>query len=913
MTSFEGPWIVLGRSAARDDRGRQVHARPGDERLTEFIARAAAPLAPGESLPVFAAWTPTTSAAVRAAVAQASGSVPAEAVRLANTRWRRRAPLDLPLNIVGVGVRNEDAIERIADSDWFRRLASSESHNPELANRTRLTQLLRERPQEIVIVGPEEAPGVLREAERLPVGLRPRLVLVVGVVGERRPGWVDSLHPPHGVAVAWASASPTAAHGEYAAAVLERIAADLPLHEALRGAAERTGGLEDDPMLIADPGTNEALSFSAAAEHAIGRADAASEGIAIASLEVPLLGPVAQFEEAGLRSVRTRLLRYIVQPEEPTSGYSLHDLAAAPELLEQAREIGEQARSGAKEAGPEQLETEQVRRVDLTVRVKGRRVPGGLPAGARVRVLVRIGRPFPDSRIAGTPPPPTLPAPDAEGGHDLDVVVYGLDFRVEGKISRRLRLPRVGPSKLLSIPVLTPSLELEQAHLRVAIYCRAHLVQSFLLTATVSEDRRGEAPKFELEFGQTERFGNLDVLRQRLASLAVNDGPGASHTLMVKGAGQAGDVELNSSLLMEFVNSFRTELGRITDAITEPRVAQDLFPSADPDEQSQFADQWRDLAELGARLYREMIDRLPPETSPIKEQIRQAHGDEIIQVVRLDPSFAYPWTLLYDWDSPYEVGGKKQPFCFGNAPATTDDEPVTARRCEHGPDSREYCIYGFWGVRLRLEQLVKHVLAADPPDRVSTGCPLRLGLGDQHAGTDGLPERLKTLTTVNRMDGADIDLADDLWRDDWRPAEIVAIGHRAEAEVPDEPTGSRIKLDGRWLTMQELNVRVRKQWQAPNSIVLLLACNTTTTDPARLDDFAWRFLQARAGAVVATEIPIYGDFAARCAYLITRSLFTDRDPFATAIRDLHRRFAHAGNPLAFSLLNLGHAELTIAN
>jgi hypothetical protein len=69
---------------------------------------------------------------------------------------------------------------------------------------------------------------------------------------------------------------------------------------------------------------------------------------------------------------------------------------------------------------------------------------------------------------------------------------------------------------------------------------------------------------------------------------------------------------------------------------------------------------------------------------------------------------------------------------------------------------------------------------------------------------------------------------------------------------------------------------------------------------------------AGAGGVVATERPIFSDLAARCAVLMTRELFARRESFAAAMQTLYRRLAHAGNPLAFLFVHLGHAELSVA-
>jgi hypothetical protein len=909
LSGSESPWIILGAGRggltviARDDRGRRVAGMLSDDRVHEFIERASSPLEPGASLPIFTSLPDRT--ALGEFVAQIDVSTPIQSVRLGRTQWRRRALPVLPIDIVGVGPDPEPAVELIARSDWLQEATPAAAVEPEIVDPAGFADALRAHPRHAVLTGPAQARQAIAEAARMPIALRPRLFLVVGAAADPPPRWLNQMVPPHGVAVVYADATSTEAAAGFSAGVLERIAEDLPLHDAVRLAAQDAGdALSEPPLLIADPGTNEALSLRGAGQQLAERADNVRARLADAGIE-SLLGKATE-----RRPGRLRLFDYF-----PISGARyLPDLGEPAEVVEELEEAGAGVSAVAQEADPGDTESPEDRRVDLTVRAHGLAIVEALAPKQRFQVLLRIGRPFPDSRLPEKAPPvaPSLPAADDAGGHDLEIVVYGLDFGVPGRASRPLRLPRSGHTKVVSVPVVAPAQPQKGARLRVAVYCHSYLVQSFLMTADVREDRKGEAPVFTLEFAQSVQFANLDHLPPRVASIAVNADSADSHTVMVKGRGEPKAVGLNADFIEKSVVNFRKQLGKVSKAVTAGRVP----PSADPAKREQFAQQWRDLAEFGNGMYDEFWKRFEEGELDLLDEIKHATGDEVVQIVRLDPSFAFPWTLFYDWPLPsWNEGDPPPAFCFGGKEPVADGQSLPARACNHGPDDEVFCVYGFWAVRLRLEQLVENTGAgADAPQTLQGACPVRLGLGVNDAGTKGLDKRLAALTTVRRMSGT-TKFLDDLWSPSWRPAEIVAIGHHAELAVTGQPRGSRIQVDGRWLVLGELGKRLMRRvfWETPNSVVLLLACDTSTTSPVKLNDFAFSFLKARAGGVLATELVIRSDLAARCAELVTRSLFVELQSFSTAVRDLHRRFAHNGNPLAFSFVNLGHAELHIAS
>jgi hypothetical protein len=87
-----------------------------------------------------------------------------------------------------------------------------------------------------------------------------------------------------------------------------------------------------------------------------------------------------------------------------------------------------------------------------------------------------------------------------------------------------------------------------------------------------------------------------------------------------------------------------------------------------------------------------------------------------VQVIRADPDQAVPWSLVYDWSLPTALRGvAAPPVCFGR----TDD----GRPCTHGPDDKKVCVFGFWGIRHLVEELLADRGRDDIPGEVAVGNP----------------------------------------------------------------------------------------------------------------------------------------------------------------------------------------------
>jgi hypothetical protein len=303
--------------------------------------------------------------------------------------------------------------------------------------------------------------------------------------GEPRAGerFAARLHVPSGTSLIWVPSAGGAGRG-FVEHLVRQIASDAPLHEAVRDAAAQVhpasrpllhffsdpAGIHDLRMSNAygsllrearelqtsgDPGDLEQLTRRLDPDLA-------------ATLE-PMLEQTRELAEP-IREAASRASDVpLVAGREPTD---LLALAAGEAALDQARQAAAAIAStmapvAEDPSAAEAISYSQERRVDI--RLKRREAddtpPGTaspyltpmsvLKARGRYSLEVQIGRRWPESLVASTPPPidPLLPRPPKAGGHELDVAVFGLDFKVASPSIRQLRLPLIGSSRTESFEV----------------------------------------------------------------------------------------------------------------------------------------------------------------------------------------------------------------------------------------------------------------------------------------------------------------------------------------------------------------------------------------------------------------------------------------------------------------------------
>jgi hypothetical protein len=855
-------------------------------------------------------------------VPELAGAISVQPVRLSRpTGWRLRAPFRLPFRILTVG-RAREVADDLRGAHWVTGLGAEAAYGINFANAelTDLSRALAAERADIAVARIEAAPELLVAAKRLSLEQRPRILAVVADAPPLAAA-AEILRPPPGVSLVLL---PRQDPARALTGLVLSLVHDNSLHEAVADANAAVGGGMSAVGFVSDPAANENVRMADAAAQVAIEAATLEAGGRIGDAEQFIVrlsdqtaarvgGTLVNLEKmfAPVRELIADVHRADVDFGRERTG--LKPLAEAEASLAEAFRKNE-APAGRLRALADDpvivaaLRKHQERRVDIALQRRAAPVfverGSVLAAGSQYRLLVGIGTPFPVSILATVPPAldPLLPEPEEAQGHRLEIAVYGHDFRVRGRRVRRTYLPLLGGAEPVAFDLEAPTEPMHTARLRVAIYHRNHVVQAFQLETPVALEEGGESKdglRATLEFSRTDRFENIDDLRPRALALGLNESRG-NHQLTLKRDGRAGDVLLAEDLLKDVAEKFRKTLYEATfDDEQEPRFP--LEPAVAQREEA--AGVLRELANAGRSLYLSLYRRCG---TTLKSALRDVIeiSDETLQIIRYDPNYAFPWAALYDFEPPQDPQAE---VCFGVDEAGT--------RCRHGKSDPVYCVYGFWGVRNNVEQLL---VAPDPsrcgkpPKPISAPRgrpPVLLAAGVQDAAVAAL---VAELGKVERDFYADLpqgkDLLDLLWDESARPVVAVLLGHLDEET--DEPRigmpGARF-VDGDQITSREMNGGV---WTDPRSIVLLMACASAVSKLTTLAGLPLAFSSAGAAAVVGTEAPAFSGLVSEFARELAISLWRGAS-LGEAVTSSRRSLLARGNPLAFVFTAFGDADVRV--
>jgi hypothetical protein len=326
------------------------------------------------------------------------------------------------------------------------------------------------------------------------------------------------------------------------------------------------------------------------------------------------------------------------------------------------------------------------------------------------------------------------------------------------------------------------------------------------------------------------------------------------------------------------------------------------------------------LVDTGRQLYDALRLRLDQSHGPAMMRAVQECSGEVIQVLRLDLNYYFPWTLMYDFKQP-KVGAT---VCEGFR-RMDGDQPFSCAKCLKEclhPDKREtYCAYGFWGTRHQIEQLVGGVAARDT---VSTLQPIGEGAVHVAIGLEGgalgtLEAELRARLGHRPKEWISIappgeDLVERLRDAQGRPVLLLVASH-CEAKQGALASTPRIQLPGagHWLEPAALidEAADYSPWRRPQPLVVLAACGTAAADLEGLSDFVASFLNAGASAVVGTEAVIFENLAVRFASTFTPEMLDGKTLGATILGFRQELLRH-GDPLGFLFTAYGPADLAAA-
>ncbi|MCU1244846.1 MAG: hypothetical protein JWN02_756, partial [Acidobacteria bacterium] len=563
----------------------------------------------------------------------------------------------------------------------------------------------------------------------------------------------------------------------------------------------------------------------------------------------------------------------------------------------------------------------------------------------RYVVRVQIGRPLAQSIVAEhgpdvdsqVPPPPP-------GGHLLTVVLYPFDFDCKSPTMQSFRLPERGPSEPVYFEVVAPS-RYGRAEMRVALYYelppeapetethRNHLLQSYLIESKVmqSESRQPtEVTVARLEVARRPSFDTLPTLGPRIASLGINASTlrPDEHRFTLKGTEVGSWVSIPEQTIQSAIDDIRRLFGESTRRADgdNARFPKDFTPSERAGRQADFESVIRKMATAGSDLYWRIWKDRPGASTEENTKHQQAlvdireRSDETIQIMRYDLNYVFPWALLYDFLLPADP--VKAPVCDGFL-RTVEGRPIRCaeclEQCHHDQGGEAICVWGFWGLRHEVEQLL-HGEAASVANVIE---PLRDGgvlLSVGIASSEFFNEAVTTLEgsfgkAILKL-GDEDEPGDILWSDSGRPAMAVFLGHHDATEGGDW----HLSLPGnRWLENRSLKNRLQQRagayWSDPHTVVLLAACGTAPADLRKLSTFVDTFAQAKASAVIGTEVVVFEGLAADLATSLVTSMLREgptRSTLGKAVLDFRRQLLLQLSPLGFVVTPYGDADIRLA-
>jgi hypothetical protein len=736
-------------------------------------------------------------------------------------------------------------------------------------------------------------------------GTGPRLIVLDDPMGTIESLTVDQL--PAGSSILGLPPGTTVTATEMTRQVIWALTHDWPLHEAVLAASRRLG-LADMQQgrvrLMTSPAALDGFRLLGPFEKMRRQAREVFRyrGAAVERPAAP--GTGSRIDEAVERAGEA--VAEFHREEEGFSEVVRANAAidrARPHMEELAREF-----AGLPAAQRSALEENQGRRVAIWVEhdpmtMRRDRFPSigpstALAQGRRYLVNVGVGIAWPTDLVPRDTPAvdPILPPVDDDDGHDLTVTVFSATSRVLDQPSKPLRLGRLGPSLPVTFLVETPRRR-RTTRLRVVVYHRGHIIQSFQLTARLAANEWSVGGRLavELEFSRRERLSDLDGLPERELSVVTNDDGGGAHALMF----ESGDrLVLDDDTARTIREDYRKTLEDV-----RKKLRRQSKLAAVP-----FADVLRHLAAEGHENFKAIMMGASPELSRKIGQVTDGRG-RTIQILRTKPSFAHPWVAVYDWELPRPEVLSKAAVCLG------------AAGCGCTPTSAQaICVNGFWGVRHVVEEMLipaqRHVATvAGAPGVPSVVCTVGTRDSWSKAMVTDLVGDLGSARVEDHV--KDRSLLERLWDVAARPAVLVVLGHLETSPIHryerEHPRITVCATEGYLDTSSILDMQrlpAPRWWENPlQPVVLLLGCNTARSGLGSVHNFVQGLARCGASTVIATEEIIDTRMARAVASTVVPLL--DAVGPGEALRAWRAREIANGNPLGFMLTCFGSADVTV--
>jgi hypothetical protein len=573
----------------------------------------------------------------------------------------------------------------------------------------------------------------------------------------------------------------------------------------------------------------------------------------------------------------------------------------------------------------------------------------GIEPGAPLLLAVQIGPRGPTSLMVGDVPAidSLLPPLAEEETHELRFVVSPKDFALKSDAVQTLSVARFGKAGPVYWELVAPTVHKEppqeadgaegavtdtsrgrgwvrvtqpEAELRFSVYYKNQLLQSFRLRAMLGEGApfikgtEGLRVVIECDFSQTRRFGALDQLGPRAAAFSLNRDSSATHTLtLTRNEHTPVSISWSEGQMSVYTDSIRDALLKVTNMneLKNSFVFDRSTLGVVENTTKGFQEAINLLANEGALLYVHLFED-SDHARPMLDELRKARG-EVLQIARLDKDYSFPWPLVYDFERPREAGNPTLlRVCRGR------DAAGNECRCHEEAEPQGWCLRGFWGFRLVIEQLYGDVPPLDNVPGKIARAAVSPWLGVMPGVNDDFVQQwLARLPAGGHI--IEPCVKPPPYFLPWvrnaaaRPHLVVFIGHhkdRSTGRTPDPHLENAAGISVLRLDDFKKPEDIDSWKSAPRSLVFFLACGSGTERVDTGTSLAAAMVKLGAVGVLGTECRVWTSLISRVARDLTQRL-EQREKMGPAMREVLYELAAEGCPLGLAFCYLGSADAVL--
>jgi hypothetical protein len=547
----------------------------------------------------------------------------------------------------------------------------------------------------------------------------------------------------------------------------------------------------------------------------------------------------------------------------------------------------------------------------------------------------------------------------------LEVGVTGIDVDVLGDPVQTVWFPAVGETTLATFAI-RPRAETAipgVARLRITVFYRNNVVQSFLVAAALTTVRgdvkralakaltvESKAVRDDAGYIARQEYSALDpnrvsTLPHRTLSIVANESAG-QEVFSVKGT------DFFSTTTNENVRTHVEALRAALTAASHGGVPEEYrFDDQNAGKESELLGLLWDVASRGFELWTLIM---PKEAD--REEVRKLLGDGgVVTAAHMDLRDVVPWSLIYDREvkvqdkySPnwadehapvYEVDRALCPVTLPNVDGTmrpvecgTDPKCVLhaqslAARQAAGRTvlpTTAICPRRFWGFMHLIEVPVQQKSTAPAPTRpvqqvVQAEAPVHVVAAfnehvklapDHRQRIEGVATTAKAALTASKRAPRDA-LIQTLQQ--VQP-DLVYLYCHAWLNTLQKPKDAHANLDfGKRL---DTDIAFAANFTGPEwahaPVVFLNGCATVGFTPAAPSEFVTQFIQGRnASAVIGTEVTVWAELADEVGWKFCEGFLDGKKNAGATLLAIRRQLLHKYNPLGLVYTLYGNASVRL--